>query len=77
VPTVTFDLPRGATLIAFTDGLIERRDDASIDTGLDRLREAASAHRGGLEDLLDVVMSELVSENASDDTVLLGMRWQI
>jgi serine phosphatase RsbU (regulator of sigma subunit) len=77
VPTVTFDVPRGATLLAFTDGLIERRDDASIDTGLDRLRQAAAAHRGGLEDLMDALMSELVGENASDDTVLLGMRWQL
>jgi serine phosphatase RsbU (regulator of sigma subunit) len=77
VPTVTFDVPRGATLLAFTDGLIERRDDASIDTGLDRLRRAAIAHRGGLEDLMDALMSELVGDNASDDTVLLGVRWQI
>jgi Stage II sporulation protein E (SpoIIE) len=77
VPTSTFDVPRGATLIAFTDGLIERRGDASIDTGLDRLRRAAVAHGGGLEDLMDSLMSRLVSENASDDTVLLGMRWPI
>jgi serine phosphatase RsbU (regulator of sigma subunit) len=76
VPTVTFDVPRGATLIAFTDGLIERRDDASIDTGLDRLRQIVGAHRGGVEDLMDALITELVSDAASDDTVILGMRWQ-
>jgi len=76
VPTVTFEVPRGARLIAFTDGLIERRDDASIDTGLERLREAAATHHDGLEDLMDALMAELVSEAASDDTVILGVRWQ-
>jgi serine phosphatase RsbU (regulator of sigma subunit) len=76
VPTVTFDVPRGTRLIAFTDGLIERREDASIDTGLERLREAASTQTDGLEDLMDALMTELVTETASDDTVILGMRWQ-
>jgi hypothetical protein len=76
VPTVTFEVPPGARLIAFTDGLIERRADASIDTGLERLRQAAAAHQAGLEDLMDALMTELVSEGASDDTVILGMRWQ-
>jgi len=76
VPTVTFDMPRGATLIAFTDGLIERRDDTSIETGLDRLSQAAGAHRGDLEDLMDALVAELVNDTASDDTVILGMRWQ-
>ena len=76
VPTVTFDVPRGARLIAFTDGLIERRDDASIDTGLERLREAAAHHEAGLEDLMDALMADLVTETASDDTVILGMRWK-
>jgi serine phosphatase RsbU (regulator of sigma subunit) len=76
VPTVTFEVPPGARLIAFTDGLIERRDDASIDTGLERLRQAAASHQAGLEDLMDALMTQLVSEGASDDTVILGMRWQ-
>jgi serine phosphatase RsbU (regulator of sigma subunit) len=76
VPTVTFEVPRGARLIAFTDGLIERRDDASIDTGLERLRQAAASHHDRLEDLMDALMTELVSETASDDTVILGVRWQ-
>ena len=76
VPTVTFDMPRGATLIAFTDGLIERRDDASIDAGLDRLSQAAGAHRGDLEHLMDALITDLVSKTASDDTVILGLRWR-
>ena len=37
-------LAEGSTLILYTDGLIERRDD-SIDNGLERLRDAATARR--------------------------------
>ena len=37
---MTVTVPRRATLLAFTDGLVERRGE-SIDTGLARLRDAA------------------------------------
>ena len=45
---VTFDVPPKATLIAFTDGLIERKDDDSIDVGLQRLRDAATGQSESL-----------------------------
>jgi serine phosphatase RsbU (regulator of sigma subunit) len=70
-----FALPTSGTLLAFTDGLVERRDEV-IDTGLDRLR-AATARLDGrpLPKALDDLMTALAVDGARDDTVLLGMRW--
>jgi serine phosphatase RsbU (regulator of sigma subunit) len=34
--SITMSLPQGSTVIAFTDGLVERRDEM-IDVGLERL----------------------------------------
>jgi hypothetical protein len=64
-----------ATLLAFTDGAMERRGE-SIDDGLERLRSAAAdAGDRPLEGMLDDVLVALASEENKDDTVLLGMRW--
>jgi len=70
-----FALPTSGALLAFTDGLVERRDEV-IDTGLDRLR-AATARLDGrpLPQALDDLMTALAVDGARDDTVLLGMRW--
>lgn len=74
-PTVTA-LPAGATLLAFTDGLIERRNE-DLAEGLERLRGAAEAHRAEpLGKVLDAVVSELIGQGADDDTVLVGVRWR-
>ncbi len=64
-----------ATLLAFTDGLVERRDEV-IDTGLDRLR-AAAVLRGAqpLPELVDDVMRQMTAGGGKDDTVLLALRW--
>ncbi len=68
-------LPRAGTLLAFTDGLVERRGEV-IDTGLDRLR-TAGVHLDGqpLPQELDALMATLDVDAGGDDTVLLGMRW--
>ncbi|WP_141437033.1 PP2C family protein-serine/threonine phosphatase [Blastococcus aggregatus] len=64
-----------ATLLAFTDGLVERRDEV-LDTGLDRLRETAARHAGRpLEDFVDQLMEDLTGTGAKDDTVLMALRW--
>lgn len=64
-----------ATLLAFTDGLVERRGEV-LDTGLDRLRAAViAAGSRPLEEMLDDVLEALAVEGRKDDTVLLGMRW--
>jgi serine phosphatase RsbU (regulator of sigma subunit) len=71
----TVSIPRGSTLLAFTDGLFERRGE-SLDVGLQRLRETAAANQEPtLEGLLSHVVGAMVGDGAADDTVLLGVKW--
>ena len=65
--------PRAATLLAFTDGLVERRGE-SIDTGLERLQHAATANHCDLDDLLSRLLEEL-RHDGDDDTAVAGLRW--
>ena len=65
--------PRAATLLAYTDGLVERRGE-SIDTGLERLQHAATANHCALDDLLSRLLEEL-RHDGDDDTAIAGLRW--
>ncbi len=67
-------LDRGATVLLYTDGLIERRD-ADLDAGLERLREALMdlAERP-LEELLDEILERLVHGRPEDDVALVAVR---
>jgi CheY-like chemotaxis protein len=66
-------LGEGSTLLLYTDGLIERRDD-SIDSGLERLRqEVASRCRREPERLCDEIVGEFAN-GGLDDVVLLCLR---
>jgi serine phosphatase RsbU (regulator of sigma subunit) len=67
-------IPAGGLLIAYTDGLIERRDEA-LDTGMKRLADAAAAAAPSLDDLLDRVITELTGDAPADDVALIGLRW--
>lgn len=62
------------TLIAFTDGLVERRGEI-LDTGLARLSDLAGGHVA-LEDLLANLARDLTSEDHHDDTAIVGIRWR-
>jgi serine phosphatase RsbU (regulator of sigma subunit) len=62
------------TLVAFTDGLVERRGEI-LDTGLERLRAAASGHQASLGALLAKLVHDLAFEDHTDDTAILGIRW--
>jgi len=62
------------TLVAFTDGLVERRGEM-LDTGLARLRAAASGQQAPLADLLAKLVHDLAFEGHFDDTAILGVRW--
>jgi serine phosphatase RsbU (regulator of sigma subunit) len=76
VPSATtLPLPDKGTLLAFTDGAVERRGEV-IDTGLERLRTAAVEADGQpLPALVDTLLDTLTTEGRKDDTVLLGLRW--
>lgn len=65
----------GATLVLYTDGLIERRRE-DIDTGLHRLARSLTLHSElDPETLADAVLRELLPpEGATDDTALVVVR---
>ncbi|WP_148590952.1 SpoIIE family protein phosphatase, partial [Streptomyces sp. WAC01526] len=65
----------GDTLVLYTDGLIERRDE-DIDTGLARLTDALAPYsRLSPERLADALLARLgVSAGARDDIALVIVR---
>jgi len=72
---VTVSLRPGTTLIAFTDGLVEKRTE-SLDVGLKKLEEVAGREQGPLDLLLAKLVIELTDETSEDDIAMLGLRWQ-
>jgi serine phosphatase RsbU (regulator of sigma subunit) len=70
----TVSAPPAGTFLAFTDGLVERRDE-TLDRGLARLREAAVGNQLGLPELLTKLVTQLRREPADDDTAIVGLRW--
>jgi hypothetical protein len=72
--SVTVPVAGGTTLLAFTDGLFERRGE-TVDVGMERLRMAAVGADGSLPGLLDGVVDDLSEEGRADDAALLGLRW--
>jgi PAS domain S-box-containing protein len=66
-------LPPGASLLLYTDGLVERRD-AALESRLDELADAAGRSEGGLEGLCDSVLRGVLGEDVpSDDVALLAV----
>jgi serine phosphatase RsbU (regulator of sigma subunit) len=76
--STTVMVPAGATLLAFTDGLIERRGE-HLDVGFCRLRDVVATSGSGrsLDALLDDIISALTPRGPSDDVALLGLRWNL
>jgi serine phosphatase RsbU (regulator of sigma subunit) len=62
-------------LVAFTDGLVERRGEV-LDVGLERLRDLATRQQLPLDDLLVKLARELASDDHHDDTAIVGIQWQ-
>ncbi len=70
----TFDLRSGETLLLFTDGLFERRDEV-LDSGLARLAGVFADVGGGpLELICDEIVSFMVPGEPSDDVALMVVR---
>ena len=75
-PSTSIRIPDDCTLVAFTDGLVERRGQV-LDVGLDDLRRSVigSDHRS-LDRVLSDVVADLTPEGSDDDIAILGLRWQ-
>ena len=71
-------LTPGATIVMYSDGLIERRGE-SLTVGLQRLSDIASRHALAFD--LEAVANRLVQEMTAgaateDDIVVVCARWQ-
>ncbi|SDN71094.1 SpoIIE family protein phosphatase [Geodermatophilus sp. DSM 45219] len=67
-------LGRDATVLLYTDGLIERRD-ATLDEGIDRLVSVVAELAGSdLDVLCDGVLERMVHGRPDDDVVLVAVR---
>ncbi|MEE6257437.1 PP2C family protein-serine/threonine phosphatase [Plantactinospora sonchi] len=69
--TTVVNFPQDATMVCYTDGLIERRNEL-IDVGFDRLRAAISP--GTAEAVCATIMTRLGIEQPADDVALLALR---
>ncbi|MGW5343956.1 SpoIIE family protein phosphatase [Streptomyces sp. HUAS TT3] len=72
---VEIDLPEGALLALYTDGLVESRDHP-LEEGLRGLREALADPVRPLEDVCDHVLNTLDTRHGEDDIALLMARVQ-
>ena len=69
-PEVTVEVPRAATLVLYTDGLVENREE-SLSAGLERLRVALRALQLSPERVADHVLRTLGRIDGADDDVAL------
>ncbi|WP_370416852.1 SpoIIE family protein phosphatase [Streptomyces fradiae] len=72
---VQVELPEGALLALYTDGLVESRDHP-LDEGLSAFRSALTNRGRPLEDVCDHVLSTLDTRHGEDDIALLMARIQ-
>ncbi|MEX0169266.1 SpoIIE family protein phosphatase [Streptomyces sp. LMG1-1-1.1] len=72
---VEVELPEGALLALYTDGLVESRDHP-LDEGLNAFRRALTDPARPLEDVCDRVLSSLNTGHGEDDIALLMARIQ-
>ncbi|MEA2362516.1 MAG: hypothetical protein QOD71_1661 [Thermoleophilaceae bacterium] len=67
-------LPKDGSLLLYTDGLVERRDEP-LEQRLDALAETADRAEGGLEGLCDAVLAGVIGQRMpNDDVALLAVR---
>ena len=73
-PVTSMTLDPGAMVIAYTDGLVERRGE-HLDIGFERLRQSAARHGLGVPDALVSALLAEVGDDGADDTAILAVRW--
>jgi serine phosphatase RsbU (regulator of sigma subunit) len=67
-------IPRGSTVLLYTDGLVERRDQL-FDDGIAQLRrEFGALWREPVDQLVDQLLARLVPGGADDDVALVAVR---
>jgi PAS domain S-box-containing protein len=72
-PEAQFALEAGATLVLYTDGLVEERG-ASIDAGLDALKEAVAEGPDDPDALCEHIVGRLLADRpATDDIAVLAV----
>lgn len=70
----TLVLERDATVLLYSDGLIERRDE-DLDAGIARLQQAVRELKGStLDELCDGLLKRLVDGHPDDDVALAAIR---
>jgi serine phosphatase RsbU (regulator of sigma subunit) len=80
--STTLSMPPGSTLIAYTDGLVERREE-DLSIGFARLADlAASSSESSsqspsesVDELLTRLLAGMTTEGAADDIAILAFRW--
>ncbi|WP_308784720.1 PP2C family protein-serine/threonine phosphatase [Phytohabitans houttuyneae] len=72
-PDLEFTLPQDATLVLYTDGLIERRD-ADIDDGLRALASSAAQVDADLDHFCHRLLTELATPHIRDDIAVVTVR---
>ena len=73
-PSTTVVMEPESMLIAFTDGLVERRDQ-DIDIGLQRLAATVTPSELPINDLLTNVLTTLTHGDTEDDIAILAFKW--
>lgn len=73
-PATTLEMPAASMLVAYTDGLVERRDE-DIDSGLARLAAAVTLPAGPLPSWLAELLPAQLGDGAADDVAVLALRW--
>lgn len=74
VGSLTLRTQPGSMLLAYTDGLVERRGEP-LDLAIKRLATAADRPAESTDELLDNVLAELGMDTLHDDAAAIGIRW--
>ena len=74
-PSSTHTMPAGSLLLAYTDGLVERRTEA-LDAGLERLRREVSRASGPIDEVISTIVTAMTGDGSEDDVAVLAFRWR-